>query len=69
MSPAPGCCITASADELVTMALRGINELVVDVCLLGDLLTPEQRHHIIGHLTSARGALLTPPVRPAGAGP
>ena len=58
-----GCCVVIGADELVGMALHALDEAALDVCLAD--LTPDQRHHILGHLTAARGPLLTKPVRPA----
>lgn len=53
-----------TADEAIRMALARVEMATLRLCLLGDVLTPEQRHPIQGDLAAVKAVLLTPPLRP-----
>lgn len=46
-----------TADELVTTALARLEQAMLHLCLLGEVLTSEQRHPIRNDLTAANAAL------------
>jgi len=48
-----------TTDEIIAAARKGIEQAMLDICLLGDALTSEQRHPIRDQLHVAMFALGT----------